>query len=260
MSKLRTSINRRLGAFAYRMGYQIRPVGKGLRLNPYDDQAQILDSKSVKIIFDVGANVGQTVGSYRSRFPNAVIHSFEPFEESFQKLKKHCASIEKVHAHHLAIADTIGTAELHTHGDSVANSLLPNAETSDLALPSSMSESKGTALVPITTLDAFCADQKIDHIDILKMDIQGAELKALRGASDLLARGAIDLIYTEVWFSRHYEGQADFCELRAYLSNFGFRLYHLYELCRGQDEMLAWGDALFVSPRAIPDRQGRSEN
>lgn len=194
MSKLRTSINRRLGAFAYRMGYQIRPVGKGLRLNPYDDQAQILDSKSVKIIFDVGANVGQTVGSYRSRFPNAVIHSFEPFEESFQKLKKHCASIEKVHAHHLAIADTIGTAELHTHGDSVANSLLPNAETSDLALPSSMSESKGTALVPITTLDAFCADQKIDHIDILKMDIQGAELRALRGASDLLARAAIDLI------------------------------------------------------------------
>ena len=50
----------------------------------------------------------------------------------------------------------------------------------------------------ITTLDAYCARERIDRVRLFKMDIEGAELGALRGARELLARVKPELIACEV--------------------------------------------------------------
>jgi len=52
--------------------------------------------------------------------------------------------------------------------------------------------------VPSVTVDNFCAQSGIDHIDILKLDVQGGELLALEGTKHMLSRTAVTLIYAEV--------------------------------------------------------------
>jgi hypothetical protein len=107
---------------------------------------------------------------------------------------------------------------------------------------------KGSVEVTTETLDAFCAKQGVDSLPILKMDVQGGEGLVLAGAERMLSAGAIDLIYTEVNFATMYAGQSDFHALCAVLAKHKYDLYWLYNLNRGRDGLVAWGDAIFVGP------------
>jgi hypothetical protein len=107
---------------------------------------------------------------------------------------------------------------------------------------------KGSVEVTTETLDAFCAKQGIDSLPILKMDVQGGEAIVLAGASRMLSAGAIDLIYTEFLFAPLYEGQADFHSICETLGGHGYSLYWIYNLTRGRDGLVAWGDAIFLGP------------
>jgi hypothetical protein len=51
--------------------------------------------------------------------------------------------------------------------------------------------------IQLISLDDFCSDRAIDHIDLLKLDLEGGELDALRGARALLDNERIDLIQFE---------------------------------------------------------------
>lgn len=71
---------------------------------------------------------------------------------------------------------------------------------------------------------------------------------ALQGAVNLLSTQSIDLVYTEVLFAKLYENQANFYNLCELLSQYGYVLYELYNLKYGKNGVLAWGDAIFISP------------
>jgi hypothetical protein len=107
----------------------------------------------------------------------------------------------------------------------------------------------GEETVSTITLDHFCEQNQINQIDVLKMDIQGYELKALQGARNLLSRRAVRLVYSEVLFAPLYTGQAFFHDISAFLAGFGYHLYSLYALMRGRNGMLGWADAIFLSPK-----------
>lgn len=77
---------------------------------------------------------------------------------------------------------------------------------------------KGTIRVQVTTIDEFVDRQEIERIDVLKLDIQGAELMALRGATNTLRNMHVQVIYTESLFVPHYEGNALFHELWSFLA------------------------------------------
>ena len=58
-----------------------------------------------------------------------------------------------------------------------------------------------------TSIDVYCKDHSISRIDILKLDIQGAELLALQGALEMLKNHKISVIYTEIILVQAYQGQ-----------------------------------------------------
>jgi FkbM family methyltransferase len=94
------------------------------------------------------------------------------------------------------------------------------------------------------TLDTFCAEEKIPPFNFVNMDIQGAELQALKGMRKAL--GQVDYLYLEVNIKPVYVGCALLDEIEAFLQPLGFRRV---ELClTGHD----WGDAFYIRAPPLP--------
>jgi FkbM family methyltransferase len=109
-----------------------------------------------------------------------------------------------------------------------------------------------TLRVETVTLDAALEPEGIEFVDFLKLDIQGAELKALQGAEKTLERTGV--VHCEVEFSPIYDGQPLFPEIQHFLNARGFELIDLitptrysYEVSSGaaSPDRLLWADAVF---------------
>lgn len=197
-----------------------------------------------KMVFDVGAHDGRLSDQFSTLFPAATVHAFEPSRATFAKLSGRFSSSTKVNPHNAAVADREGSASLQLTRSAAGHSLLPvdprGAHIDGL-------QTAGVESVKIITLDGFCAAERIQRIDLLSMDIQGGELRALHGAQRLLSERRIRAVYTEVLFMPLYDGQGEFHELAAVLQAHGLQLFDFYNFFHEESGNLAWGDALFVA-------------
>ena len=100
--------------------------------------------------------------------------------------------------------------------------------------------SSATATVPATTLDALSRQLALRPPFLLKLDVQGAEASALRGASDVLANTEVVVCEADI---------EDFQELNAILAERGFFLYDLTSLVHLADGTLGWFYPIYVSRR-----------
>ena len=141
-------------------------------------------------VIDVGANVGfWLMGVARSAGPETAIHAFEAFPPNVSRLQAHLElnGMTWVRCHATAVGATPGEASfiLPPDGNRGVGSLACQGETSDLK-------------VPVTTLDAFCHEQGISRVDMLKVDVEGGELDVFRGAQRLLASPDAPIVMFEV--------------------------------------------------------------
>ncbi len=225
---------------AKRAGYTLIPHEIGI--NFYDDVRTILGGDP-RVIFDVGANVGQTARRYAGYFPTARIHSFEPFPESYQKLAQTAAKFgDRVIAHPFGLGETTQTQTMYIAPKSVMNSMLPPAADAQTAWKDQVRETS----VEIQRLDAFVAANAIPHIDLLKIDTEGFEMQVLRGAGDLLAPATIRMVLVEIQFGSVYEGQTNVSALLDFMAGHGYRLVDLYDKFRKTDPALLHCNILFA--------------
>ena len=203
--------------------------------------------KRIEVVFDVGANDGQSVRTFLPAFPFATIYSFEPDPKTFQRLELLLGRQSRVRPVCRALGSSSGTAQLFRFNLDQTNSLLPKAEGAEqYVFDKNYLKSQGTVSVPITTIDDFCAMESIRRIDLLKIDTQGFEIEVLQGAKALLSQGAIAMIYTEVSFVSYYGGQPLFHEVYEFLYRADYRLVGLYESGFLTHHYQVGGNALFV--------------
>lgn len=210
----------------------------------------MLSNQPTRNIFDIGANIGQTATLYRELFPDATVFSFEPFSSTFAELVENFASDPKVLPFQLAVSDEVGMKDFFANADHTTSSLLEPADEVADRLKSKMTTSSKDS-VQCVTLDSFCEEHDIETIDLLKMDIQGAELQAIAGATNLFQRHRISLVFCEVLFSPLYKNACDFSSISDAMSSYGYPLYGLYNLQHFVDDGLMWGDAIFVNPSLL---------
>jgi len=224
------------------LGLDIRRLQK-----PHDAfavQKRLLPSASV--VFDVGANVGDVSHHYRRLYPEATIYAFEPLSSTAAVLRERTRDSVKVVE--MALSDHSGEAVFHSNKSPGTNSLFrPTREASSFYDPSIYDEIEEVT-VPLTTIDEFCVTNGVEKVDILKMDIQGAELLTLTGAERML--GSMSLVYTEVFFEAVYEGQAWFADIFRFLTDRGFWLHSIYGLYYAPDGRLVHADSLFVRSKS----------
>jgi FkbM family methyltransferase len=214
-------------------------------LDAFEVQKKII-GKTAPLIFDVGASDGSVVTKYKTIYPAAVIHAFEPQPDSFQNLKATTSVMTEVYCSKVALSDIQGNETFYKTSDYPASSLLAPVRTGSF-----IDNHHGLAErydVQLETLDNYTRSRNIANIDILKMDTQGNELNILKGGEELLKSGAIGLIYTEIWFIKAYENQPFYEDIALYLRRFDYLPFGLYNIHRdlrlhGQN---LWADAIFV--------------
>lgn len=177
--------------------------------DPYADMQRFVRSEN-PLIFDVGANVGQTAETFRKRFKTAEIHCFEPGKEPFRELKTKADKMAGVKTVNSALGARREVRTFNENDVSVMSSFL------DLGKDGWGSVARRVE-VEVDTVDEYCGRAAIPHIDILKSDTQGYDLEVLRGANEMLAAGKIDLVYLELTFSDMYKGLPRFDEIHRFL-------------------------------------------
>ena len=238
----------------HRFGYDLRrlpPAPASGEMPSMDDafheQRRLCRSIPSPVIFDVGAHQGQTAHEYRANFPTAQIFSFEPFSDSFARLKQSVAGYDEIIPLNIALAERSGIATLNVNRSSATNSLLATTPAAAEAWGQGLLETVARQQVRSAALDDL-VDREIfaDSIHILKLDVQGGELGILRGASRLLKAGRIHLVYLEVIVAQTYEGQGRLDELLGFAYGHGLSLHNIYNLCHSSEGRLNQFDALLV--------------
>jgi FkbM family methyltransferase len=154
-----------------------------------DDVWCLMDHYGRPTLIDVGANVDETAQMLVQRFPEATIYSFEPVPAAFAELQQNTARFAGVECVNVALGDAPGEATITTDRQG-QNTLMPGISTQVIST------------VDVNTVDAFCADRRIDRIDLLKIDTEGFEAPVLRVPKEILSGGRVDFVLAECDFIR----------------------------------------------------------
>lgn len=163
---------------------QSDPVVSGaIALGVYEKYESELFRSKIKpgmTIIDIGANLGYyTAIASRLAGERGLVLAFEPEPNFFKLLSRNINrnNLKNVACFELAIAEKNGLTNLYLSSENKGHNSIINSE-----------ELKTAVQVKTTTLDDFLASQKIAKVDIIKMDIEGAEILALEGMRDTLAK------------------------------------------------------------------------
>ena len=170
----------------------------------------ILNQRKDMVILDVGANLGLTVSYFR---PHAKkIYAIEPSPEHFTALKKNKEfnGWDNVEIFQVALADKNGEMEFHTsHKNRTTNQLVLGTDN-----PAWYNTEKFK--VKTMAIDTFFEENKIEHVDFVKMDPEGAEDLIMRSDGFKKIVNKIDAIIVE------FHDQS-WMELVNYITQFGFK-------------------------------------
>jgi len=207
------------------------------------------DPRRISSIVELGARDCGVTRALSALFPQAHVHSFECNPDTLPVCRLAAATMPNVTFVEKAVGDTDGevaffpidpdrTVTEWSDGNPGASSLFRASGKYPVE-----SYVQNEIRVSSTTLETYMRTNTIESIDLLWMDIQGAELMALQGMRDRIRE--VQAIITEVEFLEIYSGQPLFDDLLAYLHSHGFRLRALTS-ATGYS-----ADALFLNTRYI---------
>ena len=223
-------------------GYRLLPESKiPLGVDPRLDLSRVM-RHPVRRILDVGGNAGQTVHKFHELWPDALIDSFEPTPALFEKLRARCESTPRATAHKLALGASNGTMPFYCYESGLQNSFVRNPD-----LPV-----KEEFAITVQTLDNWAAERRIESIDLLKIDVEGAECDVLAGAAGLLNVSRIHAILAECSLYPDDHSHGSFEKIRRQLASHGFYFIAFHgQFNRVDNHQFVYADALFVHRDAI---------
>ncbi len=182
-----------------------------------------------RTIIDVGAHVGAVAAALRLLYRPERLLAVEANPALLPGLRHRFSDVRSVEIVGVALNDQAGVLPFIVQNFSAASSFFPlqAGYLAALGLPDGAQQIE----IPARRLDDVAAEAGIGSLDLLKLDCQGAELRVLLGAPNLLKR--IRVIQTEVMFEPIYHGGALFHEIHALLRHHGFSLVHLGEFGDG---------------------------
>ena len=142
-------------------------------------------ARDSKVVLDIGANSG-VFALHAAAMGATQVHAFEPLPRIYEILRDNFESnsFPSLNAWQYAISDKPGEAELFDPGGDVPTSASLSSEFSS----SHFCDGLPTIRVPVTSVDAFCAERVIGQVDLIKIDVEGHEEFVLRGMLQTVLR------------------------------------------------------------------------
>ena len=128
------------------------------------------DMPPPQTIVDLGSNIGVSILFFHALFPEARILGVEPDSATYLRLRTNVSRLHNVDTVNVAVAGAAGRREFH------------RAEQSPL---SRFGTGSGGTTVAVVSLDGLLRDQSMESVDLLKIDIEGAETEALQAFEGL---------------------------------------------------------------------------
>jgi FkbM family methyltransferase len=185
--------------------------------------------EDVEVIFDIGSCHALESVEFAKRFSNARVFTFEANPVSYKVCLENVKDYSSITVINEAVNDYDGSCKFYPmdkdktittweDGNQGASSLYKANGAYDHIEKYVQYEIE----IPCTRLDTFCKKNNINKIDIIWMDLQGAELKALQSLGSLLE--TVQIIHTELEVNPMYEGQCVFNDVHEFLLDNQFDL------------------------------------
>lgn len=213
--------------------------------------SKVIKKNSIETIFEVGARDCLESLALSKKFPNADVFAFECNPSTLPICRKNIelSNNKKIHLTEKAVCDTYGEISFFQIDQNKTKTSISDGNPG----ASSMFEASGSypietyvqnkITVNSTTLFDEITQKNIKNIDILWMDVQGAEILVFKGAKEKI--DIIKIIHTEVNFFEIYKGQPMFLDVYNYLSKKNFVLYTFTTFGKYA------GDAVFINKNYI---------
>lgn len=193
--------------------------------------------KNIKIkngtVFDVGSNVGTFIEFINKNLDGRLnFHSFEPIEDLCKIQEKNFANLD-ISINNIGVGSTPGKSIFYTNSVSSQSSFVKKE---NLNIGKVINEEA----VVVNSIDKYCEDNKIEFIDILKIDTEGTDYDALLSAKKMFQNKAINLIKIEIT-----NEPSNFTNIFSFFQNYN---YELLGFCNQKfsDNRVLFVDAYFI--------------
>jgi FkbM family methyltransferase len=196
------------------------------------------------IIIDVGAAEGYVSALFAKNFPEIKIYSFEPIKSSYGKL----VSVSKQYSNIFPVNKAVGSVkclrEINVANRVNASSLFELAPENDNNFITQNINLIAKEEITVSTLDdEIPADL---NVILMKLDVQGFEVEALKGANSILKRTQIVLV--EVSNHNYYLNGAKYYEIDNFLRSRDFELLSFIPSLKDKNKILEW-DSIYINKR-----------
>lgn len=177
----------------------------------------------LNVIFDVGANKGQTLTAFLKHHKSAKYFCFEPVDNTFEDLKRRVERLPNVKLFNCALGSTTGKCSIALYKKDVQHTIDTNLSRAGIL---HNSESQNASL---RTVDEICAIEEISEISFLKIDTEGYDLEVLKGAEAMISAGKVKFIQVEAGVNKDNKLHVNYGELLDYLLPFGYKIFGFYD-------------------------------
>ena len=161
---------------------------------PAYEYRDICTVKENETVFDIGAWIGDTSYVFSRRMKGTGrIYAFEPMPQNFEMLAENAKKIPNLMINNFALGKEDGTLKFVFGGDNSG---------------ASRQSAGGSLEVKVTTLDRFVEENKIEKVDFIKADIEGAECDMLLGAAETIRK-----FHPKLAICIYHRGQVDHYEV-----------------------------------------------
>ena len=225
------------------------------------EHRHLLRHLNCRTVVDIGANRGQFALAARAGCPTARLVAFEPLPKPAAVFRSVFAGDSRTALHEAAIGPVDESGIMHVSARDDSSSLLPISSLQAEMFPGT--EEVGTMTVRVAPLATFLREDDILEPALLKIDVQGYELDALRGCESLLAK--FKWVYCECSFVELYTGQKLAGDVIGWLSRKGYEVAGVFNAAYDRKGRAVQADLLFEhgrptsgsDPARLPDQVRR---
>lgn len=193
--------------------------------------ADHIDFESINTVLDIGSwHLKQSI-EFAYAFPGAEVHAFEPSPQNYEECRVMRNTIpaqvnDRIHLYNIALSNKNGPITFYDIDNEKSIGYNPGAASKYKLIEGR----EGTFFnqkwvqkeitVNAKTLDDWAAENNIESVDAIWIDVQGAELDVFKGGAEILK--TVKVIFTEVGLEAYYDGQSLKPEIEEFLFKYGF--------------------------------------